>query len=571
MNAQMPTLLNLLGMAPISPEGQVGKSTEPNVSGAFDLIFQAFMASPNQANPANTPTPDLLTTDQVSTGSPENSIAPTNEGPRGLDSGTVENPEIPNWAGLTNMLSLRNAPFVTNNVTINAEANPVIAAPKMIEAITTSLPPGTFTVKATTIENGLVTFDLASGNDGQMLKVSIPLESIDSHNDNNPQPRGMRSFSGLSTNQDGIDIEQLINRANVTSLTISSPSGSTIAPDTNSKSAVDKTQNVIAITAIQQGKTLQLFATPRPAEIVAQIQPATIVTESRTTAPKVVLPLAGKISPDTSDDDASFATVSRPETTHMLSETEMSETPAAKSRADADAKPAVANQWQAKYQSQSEGIDSVTPEFEQTKNSSAQYTVTDDVTDGSQITPTPVDHSLPTETAGARTTHQADATFAKEPSTSIGRMTSQTETAAPIAIPKDFDMTTLHTGGTKSVTLQLNPEHLGTARVHLTVQDDMVSARVVVNSHHAKAVVEGSLNDLLQQFERANIRIEQIQVTVSGEWQNSEHNRRQFFQAPRPASRFIKDDDESESITDTVAKLFAPKQSPAFAGLNILA
>jgi len=570
VNAQMPTLLNLLGMAPIAPEGQIGKTIESNDSGAFDLIFQAFMASPVQPNPVNMQTSNIVMVDETSTGSVGNTIAPANEELRSVNQGTTENPEMTDPAVLTNVLSLRTSPFATNIVATGAKNNPVIATymapPKMIEAMTTSLPQGTFSVKATTIENGIATFDLASGSDGQSLRVSIPLESIDTQIDSNLQHRGTRSFSGISTNQDGVDIEQLINRAIVTSLTIESPSGSRKAPDADSKLAVEKTQNVIAITTTQQGKTLQLFATPRPAEIVAQVQIVAVPTISqnivRRTEPRVTQKLMQTPSVSLHELAGGNSPV------HDITVTsEKTVEPQNKMTA----KLTVTNQWSQQYQMESADLNATDSPVQPLSDNTTQLKVSGDVTDESPLSSLLGGTSHQTEAASLGATHITSSTVAKEQANSVGSAPSEQEVSAPLTLPKDLDMTTVQPGGAKSVTLQLNPEHLGTARVHLTVQDDMVSARVVVNSHHAKAIVEGSLNDLLRQFERANIRVEQIHVAVSGEWQNSEHNRRQFYQAPRPASRFIKDDDGNESITDTVAKLFAPKQSPAFAGLNILA
>lgn len=71
--------------------------------------------------------------------------------------------------------------------------------------------------------------------------------------------------------------------------------------------------------------------------------------------------------------------------------------------------------------------------------------------------------------------------------------------------------------GVQTVMLRIEPEHLGPAKLSLTMYNDKLCARLVVNSALAKVAVEASLHHLVEQLSRANIEIDHIQVAVGGE------------------------------------------------------
>jgi len=68
----------------------------------------------------------------------------------------------------------------------------------------------------------------------------------------------------------------------------------------------------------------------------------------------------------------------------------------------------------------------------------------------------------------------------------------------------------------QTVTLRIEPEHLGPAKLSLTMYSDKLRARVVVNDIPAKIAVEASLHRLVEQLSRANIEVDHIVVTVGG-------------------------------------------------------
>lgn len=74
----------------------------------------------------------------------------------------------------------------------------------------------------------------------------------------------------------------------------------------------------------------------------------------------------------------------------------------------------------------------------------------------------------------------------------------------------------------QSVTLQIEPEHLGPARLSLYVHDNKLSAHLVVNSMAAKEAIERTVDKLMSQLSNANIQVERIEVSVGGDSQAQE-------------------------------------------------
>jgi hypothetical protein len=69
----------------------------------------------------------------------------------------------------------------------------------------------------------------------------------------------------------------------------------------------------------------------------------------------------------------------------------------------------------------------------------------------------------------------------------------------------------------QTVMLRIEPEHLGSAKLSLTMYNDKLQARVIVNNIPAKIAVEASLHRLVEQLSQANIEVDHIEVTIGGE------------------------------------------------------
>lgn len=90
------------------------------------------------------------------------------------------------------------------------------------------------------------------------------------------------------------------------------------------------------------------------------------------------------------------------------------------------------------------------------------------------------------------------------------------EEALPVrfTLPVMPENTTVKNGHT--VTIKMEPAHLGTVRMTVTSINDNITARLVVNSSTAKTAVESNLNNLVEQLDRQGIKVDSFQVSVSG-------------------------------------------------------
>lgn len=68
----------------------------------------------------------------------------------------------------------------------------------------------------------------------------------------------------------------------------------------------------------------------------------------------------------------------------------------------------------------------------------------------------------------------------------------------------------------QSVTIRIDPDHLGPARLSLKMYGDKLSARITVETVGIKAVVEQSLDRLTQQLIKSGIEVERIEVALDG-------------------------------------------------------
>ena len=64
--------------------------------------------------------------------------------------------------------------------------------------------------------------------------------------------------------------------------------------------------------------------------------------------------------------------------------------------------------------------------------------------------------------------------------------------------------------------IKVEPEHLGPARLNLSMRGEALVARLVVDSVQARIAVEGSLHQLNDQLSRAGIKVDHLEVTVGG-------------------------------------------------------
>ena len=172
----------------------------------------------------------------------------------------------------------------------------------------------------------------------------------------------------------------------------------------------------------------------------------------------------------------------------------------------------------------------------------------------------------------ARTGGSRETTMAKEPATDdlsvlpdFSRV--QREVTAerslqpqPVRFTLPDDVRGMLRPNGRSVQLRIDPQHLGPARLHLTMQSDRLRAVVVVDSVQAKQTVEASLDRLVESLAKADIRVDQIEVNVDqhhgrdpqsgrqpqfggtgGRWRGVETERETVVAAAAPVSSYRDD------------------------------
>ncbi len=83
-----------------------------------------------------------------------------------------------------------------------------------------------------------------------------------------------------------------------------------------------------------------------------------------------------------------------------------------------------------------------------------------------------------------------------------------------------------------SIEFQLNPEHLGKVKVALDLlHHDIVKANISVETHHAKALMENNLNELVAQLNKNGIQFSEVNINLTQNWQKQDKNSKMFGKA----------------------------------------
>ena len=73
----------------------------------------------------------------------------------------------------------------------------------------------------------------------------------------------------------------------------------------------------------------------------------------------------------------------------------------------------------------------------------------------------------------------------------------------------------LSTENLNEVELKLQPETLGTLHVRVTQSEGVMKAELVTNNENVRAIIEGQLIQLKEDFDRSGIRVDEVEVRVS--------------------------------------------------------
>ncbi len=146
-----------------------------------------------------------------------------------------------------------------------------------------------------------------------------------------------------------------------------------------------------------------------------------------------------------------------------------------------------------------------------------------------------------------------------------------TARAVRFTLPDNLN-TALKANG-RSVMIRIEPEHLGPARLNLSMTNDGLKARIVVESAPAKAALEANLERLVNQLAEADIKVDHIEITINGDSSHNQFLGRQPHWRHRVVSRLTGTDGAS---SDTADILIIPPPAKAVgyagpAGVNLLA
>lgn len=125
----------------------------------------------------------------------------------------------------------------------------------------------------------------------------------------------------------------------------------------------------------------------------------------------------------------------------------------------------------------------------------------------------------------------------------------------------------------RAVTIKLEPEHLGPARLSLSMYDDRLKARIVVESAPAKMALEENLDRLVNELNKAGIEVDRIEITINNGDAHNQMLNRQSNWRHRVATRLPRLDAASSEGTE-IPIVPPPAASDGYAGprgVNILA
>jgi hypothetical protein len=135
--------------------------------------------------------------------------------------------------------------------------------------------------------------------------------------------------------------------------------------------------------------------------------------------------------------------------------------------------------------------------------------------------------------------------------------------------PAEPENTAVRNGHT--VTIKMEPEHLGTVRMTVTSIHDTITARLVVESGTAKTALESNLNNLVEHLDRQGIKVDAFQVSVSGGQVGERFAQREFPKTWRREPKSSRIMDKFKAIPEAVENLSRQRQYISATGVNCLA
>lgn len=144
-----------------------------------------------------------------------------------------------------------------------------------------------------------------------------------------------------------------------------------------------------------------------------------------------------------------------------------------------------------------------------------------------------------------------------------------------VKLPVKFtleDLPKVWSGATRTLSVKLEPEHLGPARLYLSAVNDTINARLSVETPTAKAAVERGLDQLTDQLSRAGIRVNHIEVSLrGGSYQESAYRQTNWFRPQRSQLRRSEGDPLAAGAALAAVTTSRPSSYLGASGVNLYA
>lgn len=140
-----------------------------------------------------------------------------------------------------------------------------------------------------------------------------------------------------------------------------------------------------------------------------------------------------------------------------------------------------------------------------------------------------------------------------------------------VELPRGFQSLLKHRQR-QVLTLKIDPEHLGPARLILTDQGGRLRARVVVQTAEAKSLIENSLDRLHRQLREANLSIEDVDVALADDGRPRQfYENKPNWRPRRMTGTSLSDLSGADHITSEDIIVPPAQQYVGGSGVNILA
>lgn len=125
----------------------------------------------------------------------------------------------------------------------------------------------------------------------------------------------------------------------------------------------------------------------------------------------------------------------------------------------------------------------------------------------------------------------------------------------------------------QTIMIRIEPAHLGPARLNLSLRDQILTARVIVDTPMARMAILNSLEQLTNQLSRAGIEVDRIEVALSGDGAREQFlDRRSAWSHARKMRRFDKELGFGQEAVGSTPVVTAPPPGYLRAdGVNLLA